>query len=221
MKGNMTTMSTVVTAICAIVITGMVVRRELSTRDVVDEAPQQIASDWRSIASDGRVIGSPEASVEIVEFGDFQCVFCGRVRSVVDSIIAAYEGRVALRYHHFPLTTIHPHAYSAALAAECAAVQGRFAEFHGLLYSSQDQIGVRPWHEFAKNAGVEDLDGFHRCLDDEELRDRVDRDIEAAKSIGVNATPTFVVLNEMRSGALSSDEMSRWVRSAMKKTRRR
>src|SRR5207249_6089376 len=87
-----------------------------------------------------RVRGNPKASVMIVEFSDYQCPFCGRVEATLKKVLAKHEGTVALAFRDMPISQIHPLAQAAAEAARCAGDQGKFWEYHDLLFEDQGNL---------------------------------------------------------------------------------
>ena len=138
---------TMVLVICAVATTAALVRQQFFPSAVrnagprPDLTPREI-SGWDALRSTGRLReGRAEASVTLVEFSDFQCPFCAQFRLTLNKVVAKYSDRVTLVYRHFPLDEIHPYARTAALAAECAADQRRFAEFRDLLFKEQTLIG--------------------------------------------------------------------------------
>jgi protein-disulfide isomerase len=88
-------------------------------------------------AGDAPVKGSATAPVTIIEYSDFQCPFCERAFPTVNQIMSEYKGKVRLVYKQYPLTSIHPLAMPASLASECAREQGKFWEYHDLLFQNQ------------------------------------------------------------------------------------
>lgn len=163
------------------------------------DAPRAVAG-WRALADPARAMGPRGAPVQIVEFSDFQCPYCATAANRLRALQERYPGRIAVTYRHFPLRDIHPHAAAAALASECAGEQGRFREYHDLLFARQDSIGRTPWEALAAEAGVPDGAGFRRCVDEQRYRARVDEDVRAANRLDVRATPTFVVEGTLYTG---------------------
>ena len=137
--------------------------------------------------------GPLDASVVISEFVDFQCPYCRDVAPTVDSILAANPDNVAFVFHHYPLD-LHPDAESAAVAAECAHQQDRFAEFAQTVFARQHELPQRPWLAFAGDAGVADLDAFETCSSlGADSFPRIARGLEIGARAGVQGTPTFWV----------------------------
>jgi protein-disulfide isomerase len=160
-------------------------RRAKTDSRAVDEGPR-----LPELEGAGTRIGPSDAESWIVEFADFQCPYCARSVADVKGFLVGGDRSRGLIFRHFPLPS-HQHAYVAAIAAECAADQGRFEEYHDLLYANPDSIGVSTWEVFALRSGVQDIQRFNKCVDNREPAPRVERDIELGKKIGVSGTPTF------------------------------
>lgn len=206
---------TMVLGLGALLVTGMVVQREWGRERSPDVEAREVA-EWQAVAATGTVLGDSSAPVRIVEFSDFQCPYCAHVQSRLSSLRQRYPGRVAVVYRHFPLPAIHPHAVTAGIAAECAGEQGRFERYHDALFQGQEGLGVRPWNDFAAEAGVTDLERFDRCVAEERYRERLERDTRAGEEIGVDATPAFVVGNRLIVGTTAAEMLDAWVAEALR-----
>jgi Na+/H+ antiporter NhaA len=145
------------------------------------------------------VRGTADASVTIVEYGDFECPWTSMVGPTTDELLA--ENRdIRYVWRHLPLRDIHPHAQLAAEAAEAAAGQGAFWEMHELLLSNQDKLGTDHVLAYATQLGL-DLDRFRTELDTHHYAGRVSRDISSADRSGVAGTPTFFINGQRHDGA--------------------
>lgn len=184
---------TVAAAICAVALTVHVVRSAPVVSPGVqrDTTPVKVAN-WAQLAGAGHRIGARKALLTIVEFGDFECPACGAFEKTLMQVRQSHPNDVAVIFRHWPLT-YHHNAYPAARAAECAAAAGRFTEFHDILYAHQDSLGIVPFREFARRAGVNDLLKFDTCMLDTAVVPAVERDIAAAKAAGGTGTPTVIV----------------------------
>jgi len=186
--------ATAVLVCCALVITGLAVRRELgSAAPVATPYTEQVrpVRDWRSYASGSR-IGPAGAAVTIVEFSDFQCPYCRTMADRLRALRQAHPDEVTLIYRHFPLS-YHPHARSAARASFCADRQGRFEAFHDALFAAQDSLDGTGWQRFAGIAGVPDAAAFDACLRDGASLEAVERDVAAGRKLGIAGTPALLV----------------------------
>ncbi len=147
-----------------------------------------------------------EVAVTIVEFSDFQCPACKASEPLVQQVLSENEGSVRVVYRHFPLEQIHEHARIASIMSEVMADKGMFWEYHDLLFDRQEDWAVVGSDEieevlvgYAQELGV-DGDEVRESLGDPIYEDRVNTDVNAARALGVNATPTFFV-NGQKAGA--------------------
>jgi protein-disulfide isomerase len=142
------------------------------------------------------VRGPDHAPVTVVEYGDFECPHCKKAVGAVKLMLARFEEQVRFAFRPFPLEGIHPHALSAAQAAEAAASQGRFWEMHDLLFEKQDHLGSRELLGYARLLGL-DMARFTAAMDDTVYLQRVREHQMSGDASGVRGTPTFFVNGEM------------------------
>jgi len=153
------------------------------------------------IATEGRPFrGSAMARVTLVEFTDYQCPFCKRHATLtLPALLERYGNRIRYVVRNFPIEQLHPYAIGAAEAAECAAVQGRFWEYHDALFRTDDltPAGLR-----RLAAGVRlNLRAWDRCVAGHEQASVVQRDLAAGSALGVAGTPAIFVNGQMIDGA--------------------
>lgn len=209
--------ATALVTVCAIVVTAAVVKREfLDDPAVPTTSAPTIVENAENYRKGGHLIGPRNARVVLVEFSDFECEFCARFSNTIRGVMRAFPSDVSLVYRHFPLTATHKHAFTAALASECAAAQGKFARFHDALFARQDSIGVTPWESYARSAGLPDLEMFTGCIRDSVFKERVLTDVEAGNRLGVGGTPTFLVNDLLVRGGVDSVQLSAYVRAALR-----
>jgi protein-disulfide isomerase/plastocyanin len=154
-------------------------------------------------ADDDPVKGDADAPVTIIEFSDFQCPFCSRFYTdALPQIEQEYinTGKVKLVYRDFPLESIHPQARPAAEAAECADDQGKFWEFHDLLFENQQLLSDASYKQWASDLGL-DENVFADCVDSNKHADEVTGDLDDGAAGGVTGTPAFFVNGQLLSGA--------------------
>ncbi|HEX3323788.1 MAG TPA: Na+/H+ antiporter NhaA [Solirubrobacterales bacterium] len=156
--------------------------------------------------------GPAEAPVTVLEYGDFECPYCGRAEPVVRELLADF-GDVRYVWRHLPLSDVHPNAELAAEAAEAAAAQGAFWEMHDLLLDHQGELRPRHLHAYAQQLGL-DSDRFGEDLRRHAHAPRVEEDVDSADSSGVTGTPTFFVNERRHDGAYDIDTLSAAVRAA-------
>jgi protein-disulfide isomerase len=151
-------------------------------------------------AADAPFKGPRDAPITIVEFSDFQCTECKSVLNVLNQVVERYPDKVKLAFRDFPIANIHPHAEKAAEAAHCAADQGKFWEFHDLLFDKQDTIPTTDVADYAKALGLE-IPTFQACVDGRKYQEKVERNYAAGVKAGVSGTPAFFINGRLLSGA--------------------
>jgi protein-disulfide isomerase len=136
--------------------------------------------------------GPADAAVTLVEYGDYECPYCGAAYPIVKELQARMGDRLRFVFRNFPITTSHPHAEQAAEAAEAGAAQGRFWEMHDLLYENQTQLRDQDLHGYAEQLGI-DVGRFDKDLAEHVHAPRVREDFMSGVRSGVNGTPSFYV----------------------------
>ncbi len=147
--------------------------------------------------------GKENAPVTIIEFSDFQCPFCGRFfQQTLPDIERSYiaTGKAKLVYKDFPLDSIHPHATPAAMAARCAGEQGKFWEFHDLIFNNQQSLGESSYTQWASQLGL-DAAKFNECSSSRKYLSAVRQDLVEGQRAGVQGTPAFLINGQLLSGA--------------------
>jgi protein-disulfide isomerase len=139
-----------------------------------------------------RLRGNPTAPITIVEFSDFQCPFCQKSETTLKDILAIYKGMVNLSYRDFPLSDAHPLAELSAEASRCAGDQGKFWEFHDLLFENPNKLDEENLIEYAQNLKL-DKPSFTSCIRGDKYKQQVERDAQDAARAGVTATPGFFI----------------------------
>jgi protein-disulfide isomerase len=141
-------------------------------------------------------LGSPDAPATLLEYGDFECPYCAMARPELESVVEADPDTIRLVYRHFPITTIHPHALTAAEAAEAAGAQGKFWEMHDMLFENQDRLEYEDLVEYAEEIGL-DVKRFDREMKSRRYEGEVKKDFRQGMKDGVNGTPT-IFINRIR-----------------------
>jgi Na+/H+ antiporter NhaA len=158
------------------------------------------------------VRGPSEAPVTVVEYGDFQCPFCGQAEPVMRELLREF-GDVRYVWRHLPLNDVHPRAQLAAEASEAATDQGAFWEFHDLLLDNQDALGPDDLVGYAEQLGL-DVERFATDLQERAGAAKVADDVDTADLSGVSGTPTFFVNGRRHYGAYDIATLSAAVRAA-------
>jgi protein-disulfide isomerase len=158
------------------------------------------------------VRGPLDAPVTVLEYGDFECPYCGRAEPVLRELLREH-GDVAYVWRHLPLNDVHPSAQQAAEAAEAAAEQGAFWEMHDLLLEHQDALGHRDLVGYAEQLGL-DVERFEEDLRTRAGAARIAQDVDSADLSGVSGTPTFFVNDLRHYGAYDIATLSAAVKAA-------
>jgi protein-disulfide isomerase len=153
-----------------------------------------------ALSARDHIQGSPDADIILVEYGDYECPYCGAAYPVVKELQHRLKDKMALVFRNFPLANAHPHAEFAAEAAEAAATQGKFWQMHDALYENQQALEPENLLEYAKAVGL-DLARFTREVNEHVYASRVKEDFHSGVRSGVNGTPTFFINGERYNGA--------------------
>lgn len=155
-------------------------------------------------ADDDPSKGGKDAKVTVIEFTDYQCPFCSKVRPTVKQLLADYGDKVRYVLRDFPLE-FHPAAKKAAEAAQCAGDQSKYWEYSELLWNNQKSLDIPDLKRYAGEVQL-DQKKFDACLDDGKYTAEVDKDQADGSKAGVNGTPTFFINGRVLSGALPLDQ---------------
>ncbi|MEE9383826.1 MAG: thioredoxin domain-containing protein [Nannocystaceae bacterium] len=158
----------------------------------LDEATQQ-----RIAGSDAPAFGPADAKVTLVEFSDFQCPYCSKAAETVHQVQEKYGDKVRLVFRQFPLS-FHANAHGASQAALAAHQQGKFWQYHDLLFANQSALTREDLEKYAEQLNL-NMGPFRKALDSETYKEAVDGDLELGKLVAVNGTPT-IFLNGKRVG---------------------
>jgi Na+/H+ antiporter NhaA len=156
--------------------------------------------------------GPDKAPVTLVEYGDFECPYCGQAEAVVRELLADY-GDLRYVWRHLPLSDVHPHALIAAEGTEAAAKQGKFWEMHDQLLEHQGALTAKDLIRYAGQLGL-DTERFTRDLRDHVGDAKIAADVDSADLSGVSGTPTFFVNGKRQYGAYDIGTLSQAVRAA-------
>lgn len=161
-----------------------------------------------------RVRGNANAPVTIVEFSDFQCPFCRGAEETIKKVMAEYGDKVKVAYRDFPLRSAHPRAEASAEASRCAGEQGKYWEYHDLLFSAPAKLDPAGLLEHATALQLNETQ-FLSCLNSEKYKSAVDADLKAGSRARVNATPAFFVNGVFISGAQPASVFSKAIDSEL------
>ena len=144
--------------------------------------------------------GPPKAPVTMVKFEDFHCPYCKKAQPTVAQVLSKYGNKVRLVHRDFPIDSIHPAARKAHEAARCANEQGKFWQYHDVLYTNAPKADVADLKRYAKEVGL-DVPAFEKCVASGKFRDAVQKDVDEGARLGVNGTPSFFINGRLLSGA--------------------
>jgi Na+/H+ antiporter NhaA len=162
--------------------------------------------------------GSEDAPVTLVEYGDFECPYCGQAEGVIRELLSAHGDDVRYVWRHLPLNDVHPSAQLAAEASEAAAAQGKFWEMYDLLIGHEGELTPKDLHRYASELGL-DVDRFMDAVRRREYASTVAEHVASADESGVSGTPTFFINGRRHYGVYDIDTLTEAVRAA--KTRAR
>jgi protein-disulfide isomerase len=166
-----------------------------------------------------RLRGNPKASVVIVEFSDFQCPYCRAVEPTLKKVLAKYGDRVSLAYRDLPLRDIHPQAQMAAEASRCAEEQGKFWEYHDLIFDNPGKLSREGFIEHARSLKLDDKQ-FDSCLSGEKYQAQIEQDRQVGMRAGVTGTPGFIINGEILSGNLGEESFDKFIDEALAAARK-
>jgi Na+/H+ antiporter NhaA len=160
--------------------------------------------------------GPDDAPVTLVEYGDFECTYCGQAEQVIRELLSSLGSDVRYVWRHLPLNDVHPSAQFAAEAAEAAAAQGRFWDMHDTLLVHQDELSPRDLARYAEELDL-DVARFRDELRRREYASRVGDDVASADESGVSGTPTFFINGRRHYGVYDIDTLTEAVRAAKRR----
>jgi protein-disulfide isomerase len=152
--------------------------------------------------------GPANAPITLVEFSDFHCPYCQRVKPTIAELLARYPDKIRLVFKDLPLDSLHPAARAAAEAAQCANDQGKFWPFHDKVYERAPDASPATLKAIATEVGL-DVPAFEQCVSSRKHEATVQRSVDEAEGFGVTGTPAFFVNGRLIAGALPLDAFTR------------
>jgi protein-disulfide isomerase len=182
----------------------------------MEQANQPLSADQQAAIAQGPApsFGPENAKVSIVEFSDFQCPFCSRGADVVHQIRQKYGTKVHFVFRQFPLP-MHGRARESAEAALAANAQGKFWEYHDLLFKNQQALERKNLEEHAKETGL-DVAQFKKALDDHKFASTVESEIKLGETVAVQGTPTMFINGARVQNPTSFEAVSAMIETALK-----
>lgn len=164
----------------------------------------------KPVNEEDHIKGNINAALEIVEYGDYQCPHCGAAFPLIRKMMEEHCDEIKFVFRNFPLVKTHPFAKAAAMAAEAAALQGKYWEMHDALFEHQRHITTRYLRVLADKLEL-DIDAFEAALKSDTLSEKVDADFYNGMRSGVNRTPTFFINRKRFDG--SPEELKEWIKT--------
>jgi protein-disulfide isomerase len=183
---------------CAVIVTSVIVYRQFAVPAAPPAAAaraqrvNRVIGDWSKQLEAGRRMGPATAPVTILYYGDFECPACGAFSRDLELARREYPADLSVVFRHLPLA-YHRFAYPSARAAECAADQDRFEAMYRTLYALQDSLGLVPYDEIARRAGVPSASRFSKCMQISAPVPRIENDRIAAKQLALPGTPGIII----------------------------
>lgn len=147
--------------------------------------------------------GNPDASIELVEYGDYECPYCASAHLEIKKVQKQLGNKLKFVFRNFPLTNIHRHALKAAIASEVAGDMNKFWEMHDILFKNQRYLSDEDLVGYAEKIGL-DAEIFEKKIPDAKYEEKVEQDLESGLRSGVNQTPSFFINGQKYEGDSSA-----------------
>jgi protein-disulfide isomerase len=207
MKLSSNTLSNAFTGIlatCAIIMTGLCVNQYFTNRST--NRSERSIDDWQELLTGRKIaLGNDRSKLKIIEFTDYQCPYCRSMEPVIESMVDASAGKVAVVRYDLPLVQAHEHAMDAAIAERCAEQFGIGRDYSRQLYMAD--LSKIDYASLARNLGLRDENKFEKCVYDPKIRTRIDHDIAVAKKYDINSTPTFIINGKVIKGLQTREQL--------------
>lgn len=205
---------TVVLVACALVVTVVVVRREFFPRNT--PLPGRHVDGWDKLLQ-GREpsLGGAGAPLRLVLFSDYQCPFCKDLEGKLSTLVARHPRQVSIIRYELPLTKIHAHAHTAAIAAKCAERQGVRHPFQAQLFGQDLDAIDGDWSRLASAARVGDITAFSDCVRQRRTAAAVDADMAVGHRLGIEGVPALIVDGALYSGTMEMKTLEGIVADAL------
>jgi protein-disulfide isomerase len=165
--------------------------------------------------------GQGKTGVTLVEYGDYECPYCGAYYPVVKQIQSEYNTQIYFQFRNFPLVSIHQNAFAGARAAEAASLMGKFWEMHDLLYENQNQWSSASdpttfFNQYAQQLGL-DANTFKQDYGSDQVNNVINADMAVGNQLGINATPTFYLDGKQIQVAIQASSFETLINSEIAK----
>lgn len=160
------------------------------------------------VSSQDHIQGNENAPLTLVEYGDYECPYCGMAYLIVKRLQRHFGNDLRLVFRNFPLIDSHPHAGIAAMTAEFAASKGKFWEMHDLLYENQKFLAISNLLTYAQNLNLSQ-DELQNAIEQEVFVEKIQQDFMGGVRSGVNGTPTFFINDHRFNGSFEYENLLR------------
>lgn len=171
------------------------------TRSATIQTPKNLKENLAYSVADDPSFGNPNAPIQIVEFADFECPFSREESLVIRELMLRFPEKINFVYRDFPLTDIHPHAFRASEAANCAHDQEKFWPMHDKLYQNAQRLTDNDIKRYALETGL-NIAQFNVCFDSRKYKEEIEQDRADGIAAGVKGTPTFFINGTRVPGAI-------------------
>ena len=158
------------------------------------------------VTAEDHIQGPDDADVTLVEYGDYECPYCGQAYPIVKQVQGHFGERLRFVFRNFPLSQMHPHAEAAAEVAEFAGARGKFWEMHDRLFENQDRLGEALFLDLGQELKLS-ATAMHQALQQKTFEARARADFTGGIRSGVNGTPTFFINGRRHNGSFEFDAM--------------
>jgi protein-disulfide isomerase len=166
------------------------------------------------VTEDDHLLGSADAPVTLVEYGDYECPYCRGAFRDVHEMLDRLPGKIRFVFRNFPLQQVHPHAEQAAEAAEAAGAQGKFWDMYEQLLQPYARLDTDALIDYAQRIGL-DIPRFRADITDRRYARKIDTDVQEGLRNGVNQTPKFYVNGQRVDGKVPLEHLEELVRAAV------
>jgi protein-disulfide isomerase len=158
------------------------------------------------------ILGSDSAIITLVEYGDYECPYCGMAHTIMKRVHAQFKSQIRFIFRNFPLTTVHPHAEIAAEAAEFAASHDRFWQMHDLIYENQSNLSIPLLLTLGETLKLP-IAELEYAIMQKAYATKIQEDFASGVRSGVNGTPTFFINGERYNGPYT--DLERFIKAAL------
>lgn len=170
-----------------------------------------------AVNSNDHMDGDINSPLELVEYGDYECPYCGRAYPIIKVIQEKLGPRLRFIFRNFPLSKSHPHAFTAAVAAEAAGRQGKFWEMHDIIFENQRSLEDASIIRYAESIDL-DMKRFEHDIQQKANIDKVHNDFESGMRSGVNRTPTFFINGKKYDGDWEGEALLQYLKTLLMDT---